>query len=591
MDDDRRPDDAEPRSVEPSPSGETSSEAPALDNAPAVPAQSDEASVAGDPMTSDAPGEPAPPPSAPIVDWSPPPPDATTAWSYAVPPGWSGLDVRGLFARTIDTFLAHWPTFVALSIPVAVLALLAFVGPVVVPSTGDRQSNLLGLLFAPIGIYIATAMAIAADDARAGRPLSTIAILGRAVLPAVIAIISAIVVFLIIVALAIVPIVVIGIAAGDFVSNPAAPSFSVSLILPGILGLVFLGVILYVLFRLAFAPIAIAIDGAGPISALTRSWRLMKGNIWRLGVLVVAVGLFAAPWSIAGTLFVFGDRVAAGVLVTVVGTLAFGAISTIVVTLAYGDVAGRPRADISQPRGAEPVPVPDGAATAFDRAIAEAGTQLGAQAALGANPPTEAQLASIEAEADAPQLDAWSAAPFQPAADVAGEPAAASAEVSSSPGGPASPGRVSPGVRRLYVLGIFVVGLILLVPSIAAAAPALGKFAIAGVPAEDRGKIIAGTQRNAADPCAPLGRATTFSSTDQIYIGGYFTRGVLPGQSATIHVLVNDEERVAAPIKASGRIVGCYYELQALTGLGPAEYHLLIDDSQGVLAEGRFTVK
>ena len=138
---------------------------------------------------------------------------------------------------------------------------------------------------------------------------------------------------------------------------------------------------------------------------------------------------------------------------------------------------------------------------------------------------------------------------------------------------------------------MFIVGCLLLIPSIAIAAPSLGTIGLSGVPAQDRGKILAGTQRDPANPCAPQQQATTFASTDTIYVGGYFSRAVLPGQSATVHVLIDGAERAKAPLNARGQLVACYYEQDALTGLSPAEYRIRVDDDTGVLAEGTFTVK
>jgi len=114
---------------------------------------------------------------------------------------------------------------------------------------------------------------------------------------------------------------------------------------------------------------------------------------------------------------------------------------------------------------------------------------------------------------------------------------------------------------------------------------------LSGVPSQDRGKILAGTERDPANPCAPKSQATTFASSDTIYVGGYFSRAVLPGQSATVHVLIDGAEAVSAPLNAGGQLVACYYEQDALTGLSPAEYRILVDDDAGVLAEGTFTVK
>jgi hypothetical protein len=487
------------------------------------------------------------PAQGPIVAWSAPPTEAGAAWQYEHPAGWAGLDVGRLFGATIETFLAHWLTFVALSIPTALVVLLSIVSPVNVnlnPSGGRQQGNVLGLLFAPVGIYVTTAIAMATDDARAGRRVSALAVLGPALGRAIVGLISAIAVFICIVGLAIIPTLVIGVIGAARNSSAAAVLVAV------ILFLVFLGALLYVLFRWSLGPIAIAIDRAGPVGALNRSWRITRGNLWRLGVLVIGIALLGGPWSAAGSLFLLGDRLAAGALVSVVGVLVFGALGTIVVTLAYGEITGRWR-----------------------EAAAEAGNEV----------------AAAEAESPVTSVDAVPP-PEAVAPDLASPPGTLATETAAAPA-PRAPPSVSRPVRRAYVLGVLVIGLVLLVPAVAAAVPTFGNLGFAGVPVADRGVILAGTQRNLADPCSPLGRGTTFSTTDTIYIGGYFTRVIPPGQSATVRVFVDDAQRAAVPIPASTQMVGCYYEEDGLVGLAPGEYRLVVDDPGGVLAEGTFTVR
>jgi hypothetical protein len=58
-----------------------------------------------------------------------------------------------------------------------------------------------------------------------------------------------------------------------------------------------------------------------------------------------------------------------------------------------------------------------------------------------------------------------------------------------------------------------------------------------------------------------------------------------------VHVFIDGTEAAKAPLTATTQMVGCYYEQDPLTGLGPAEYRVLVDDPNGVLAEGSFTVR
>lgn len=510
------------------------------------------------------PAEPDAPPAdvTPLVAWSAPPPEPGQ-WQYDAPPGWTGLDVMSVFGRTVDTFIAHWPTFVALTLPSVLVSLISLLvaSSRSATATAVQPIDLLALLYIPLGIFVTTSIAMATDDVHAGRRVSALAVLGPAVGRAGVAFVSAIVAGIAVIGLLIIPLVLFSVAAIAGGAGGAA----IGLILLLIGG----AIVFYVLFRWAFAPTAIAIDRAGPLSGLNRSWKLTRGNLWRLGVLVIGIGLLTAPWSIAGSLLVLADKTLAGAVVGVVGTLLFGALGSILVTIAYGDVTGRWRAS---------------------QVAAEARAAAGPEWWAGVTPESLEPTAGSTPLEPAPAAAAETPAPAawgDPGADVVPAPAPVAA-----PPPVASPiAGVSRAERRVYVVGVFLVGCLLLIPSFAIAAPSLGNIRLSGVPAQDRGKILAGTQRDPANPCAPQAQATTFASTDTIYVGGYFTRAVLPGQTATVHVLIDGAEAAKAPLNAGGQLVACYYEQDALTGLSPAEYHILVDDDTGVLAEGTFTVK
>ena len=549
MDDERRPAGEEPA---PDP---TSAPDPATQPEPAG-----EPGPAAEPETT-LPVEPdaTAPSSKPLVDWSAPPPEPGP-WQYDTPPGWSGLDVMSVFGRTIDTFIAHWGTFVALSLPAVLASLISLVlaSSRTGATTAAQPVDLLALLFIPLGIYVSISIAMATDDVHAGRGASVGRVLGPAVGRTVVAILSAIVVWIVVFGLLIVPIVLFSLA---IVAGGAGGA---------VLGLILLlaagAVIFYVLFRWAFAPTAIAIDRAGPLNSLNRSWKLTKGNLWRLGVLVIGIGLLTGPWSLAGSLLALSGNVAAGAIVSVVGALLFGALAPIVVTIAYGDITGRWR-EVAAP---------------------------------AAPPAAEVWVGAAPASSEVQRVEPATAAPAeaQPQASFEQEPVALESEPMPAPAFAAPPAAnpepnagVTPAERRVYVLGVFIVGLLLLVPSIALAGPSFSNLGFASVPLADRGQIIAGTDRDPKNPCAPLNRGTTFAPSDTIYVGGYFSRAILPGQSATVHVQIDGAEAASAPLSATTQMVGCYYEQEALTGLGPAEYHIVVDDRDGVLAEGTFTVK
>lgn len=512
MDDDRRPaEDAEPTPESPSP---LSRVAPAA--RPVAP--------------------PAPPP--PVAWEAPPPPPGAGSWQVPEASAASGLDVPSVFARTVDTFLANWLTFVILSLP-SVAATLAYYW-LATSVNRNPALSLLFLLFIPIGIFVTISITIAADVARQGsRPTASQAA-GSAVTPTVVALLSAIVVALVVIGIAVLPTLLLAVARG-----PAG--------IVGVIAFVIaFAIILYILLRWALAPTAIALEGAGPITALSRSWQATEGNLWRLGVLVVAVGILGLPWSFAGSLFALAGNVPAAIAIGVVGTLLFGSLAPIVVALAYGDLTGRPRGIVA-PSTVEGQP--------------DATTWMPPAVEL---PPGAAQPAGPGSPDGGPA----------PATAPVVAPAPAARELSTTP-----------GLRRTYVLGVLIVGIVLLVPAIALVGPRLGELALGAVPPEDRGKLYFGTELNAVNPCAPLSRATTFSTSDPIYLGGYFSRSILPGQSASLHVYADGEEVVNSPLEAGVQAVACYYEPDPLVGAPTGTYRIVIEDAAGTLAEGSFTVR
>jgi hypothetical protein len=476
---------------------------------------------------------PEPPPP---VAWEAPPADAGSG-QVADASDASRLDVPSILARTIDTFLANWLTFVVLSLPGVAATLIYYW----LPTTVSRipALSLLFLLLIPIGIFVPISITIAADVARRGGRATASEAAGSAVTPTFIALLSGVVVVLVVVGLAVMPTLLLAVARGPV----------------GIVGVIAfilaIAIILYILLRWALAPTAIALEGAGPITALSRSWQVTEGNLWRLGVLVVAVGLLGLPWSFAASLFLIGGNLPAAIAIGVVGTLLFGSLPPIVVTLAYGDLTGRPRGIVAPPQGE---PQPD-----FSTGMPPAVEPVAGSGLLAQPVPVEGGLTPAAAPVQAP-----------PAAQ----------ELSTTP-----------GLRWTYVLGVLLVGVVLLVPAVVLGVPRLGALALGAVPPEDRGNLYFGTDRNPVNPCAPLGRATTFSTSDPIYIGGYFSRPILPGQSASLHVYSGGQEIVDESIEAGVRAVACYYEPEPLVGAPVGAYRIVIDDAGGTLAEGTFTVE
>jgi hypothetical protein len=151
----------------------------------------------------------------------------------------------------------------------------------------------------------------------------------------------------------------------------------------------------------------------------------------------------------------------------------------------------------------------------------------------------------------------------------------------------------APEIRRrrwILVVLIVVVGLASVVIAGPRLGPALERLALRTVPVELRGKILAGTGRTATDKCQVTGTKPSFASSDPIYIGGYFTRTIPRGQSATVTVYVNGQTANSAPVTATTTAVGCYYEEQALVNAPPATYKLIVTLNAEVIAQGEFVV-
>jgi hypothetical protein len=430
----------------------------------------------------------APTSSSPIISWAPSP--EASAWeALAAQAGPPRIDVGSLFGRTLDTFLAGWRTFVVLGIPSAVTGILIqFLALDFRTPSNAGTGAVLALIAFPINIGMLLAMILAADDIRAGRPLSIGSAIGRGFSRALSTIGSAIVFFLCYCVLA------IGVVVG-LVLLSVIPSIGPILAL--VFGIAGFALVIYVLLRLSMFAAPIALDQAGPIEGLRASWNGVKGHLWRLGVLFVGLYLLIAPLAIGGAFLVIAMSPIVGAVISILVFLITGPILPIALSLAWGDLTGRPRTE-------QPVRSPR---------------------------------------------------------------------------------------RALFAVAVLVGGIILLVPSVALAVPKFGELALAAIPEEDRGVLYFGTSRNPANPCAPLGPDTVFDSSDSIYIGGYFSRTLLPGQSATIHVYKSGQEVGTAPIETGGRAVACYYEPEPLVGAPSGIYLLRIEDAGGTLAEGGFTVR
>ena len=145
--------------------------------------------------------------------------------------------------------------------------------------------------------------------------------------------------------------------------------------------------------------------------------------------------------------------------------------------------------------------------------------------------------------------------------------------------------------RSILLGGLLVLGLAGLAIGLPKFGTAIGQIALRNVPAEDRGHLYAGTARNPTDACHPNGIATTFGTSDQIWLGGYFSEAVPPGATAHIAVYANDQLVTGADVGGGGTAVACYYELRPLVGAPPGTYRLVVTYQGRTIGEGRFTVR
>lgn len=164
------------------------------------------------------------------------------------------------------------------------------------------------------------------------------------------------------------------------------------------------------------------------------------------------------------------------------------------------------------------------------------------------------------------------------------------ADLTGRPVAELRPGR-SPMGRGVLVAAILAVGAVSLVIGVPKIGPGLQQLAISQVPTEDQGKILAGTTRNPLDPCKPLGVKAEFSTGDSIYIGGYFTKAIASGGSATITIYVDGALRNNVPLTAPSRAVACYYEADPIVGAAPGTYRLVVTYGGETIGEGQFTVR
>ena len=144
--------------------------------------------------------------------------------------------------------------------------------------------------------------------------------------------------------------------------------------------------------------------------------------------------------------------------------------------------------------------------------------------------------------------------------------------------------------RTLLAAALIVVGIAAVAVTIPNLGAALDRASLANVPVADRGVILTGTSR-ATDLCHPLNPQATFSTSDSIFIGGYFTRAVPAGATATIDFFANGTLANSGQVGDPTRPTNCYVELKPIVNGSPGTYRLVVSYGGEVIAQGTFTVR
>lgn len=287
------------------------------------------------------------PPSAeppPAVSWERPQPQGDARGAipgWGAPVAWEApdegprggtFDVGSVFGRTLGTFAAWWPLYLALALPTAAIS-------VVVAASGFESFQtgpvaILSLVSAVLSIYLTLAMIAVTDDVRSGRRPDLGTALRRAAGRFLHALGAAL---LAILAFALVLIIPIALAA-------ATP------VLAAVLFLVLFGVVFYLIGRWALVFPAVVLDELGPVDGLRRSWHVTKRNMWRLVALFIFIGLLTGPLSFAlSFLALAGDRT--WVPLAGIAAVLTTPLTPIALALMHGDITNRARDPIRAASG------------------------------------------------------------------------------------------------------------------------------------------------------------------------------------------------------------------------------------------------
>jgi hypothetical protein len=154
-----------------------------------------------------------------------------------------------------------------------------------------------------------------------------------------------------------------------------------------------------------------------------------------------------------------------------------------------------------------------------------------------------------------------------------------------------APRRTGTGAKWAIAGGIVLLGIVGIAVSLPGLGDAYTRIATTAIPAAHRGVILFGTGANPRNGCEPTGTRATFTTSDTIYIGGYFSKAVPTGKTATVTILKDGVEAGSAPISHPSEPVICYYEQNPVTGILPGTYRITVTYAGETIAQGEFTVQ
>lgn len=276
------------------------------------------------------------PPSRPPAQTPPP-----TAWIVPPDAGPPGLPIGSIVGRAFDTFGREWSLYIALAIPVGVVALVEALIPLPTLSQNPTFDELAALIPIEIltslvsflaGAIVSTAVIVATDAQWQGRPIGFVEAyrLGLRALPRLIG-------AEILVGLGLLGLLLVGGLAG-LVLLQLGP---LGAVLIAVLALVWIGIFVVVGVRLTLLAMVAVLETHGVPGTIRRTWTQSRGRA--LSLFGLGIGLILASilplWG-ASLFSSFAHDAWAGGLALALASLLFTPLTTIGYTLAWGWLVG-----------------------------------------------------------------------------------------------------------------------------------------------------------------------------------------------------------------------------------------------------------